>query len=58
MLQQCSSSSSSITLILRVASLEERREAQNDETATIHFPPCSFKFKGSWPTVLGHPVAP
>ena len=30
--------SSSVALILRVASLEERRDAQNDETTGIHFP--------------------
>ena len=53
-----SSSSSSVALILRVASLEERRDMQNDETTSIHLPPCLFKFKESWPTVLDHPLAP
>jgi len=36
--------------------LAEGRDAQNDET-NIHFPPCCFKFEGSWPTVLGKPLA-
>ena len=33
-----------------------RCDAQNE--ASIHFPPCGFKFQLSWPTVLGHPLAP
>ena len=48
-------STSSVALILRVASLG--RDAQNDETS-IRFPPRCFKFQGSWPTVLGQPLAP
>ena len=47
-----------VALILRVASLDERHDTQNDETTGIHFPPCLFKFKESLPTILGRPLAP
>ena len=58
-----------LLLILRVGSLEERGDAQNDETTGILFPPCSSyifkcKWKGSWGSgpsaihTVGHPLGP
>ena len=46
--QKLASAGSSVALILRVASLEERHDAQNDETTSmsIHFPPCIKTTKG------------
>ncbi len=44
-----SSSSSSVALILRVASLEERRDMQNDETTSIHLPRVYSNLKSRGP---------